>query len=232
MRRSSSRSAAGMRITARCQAPAPGEEPTGPFGPGCRRAAHQARSADGKPGSVVVDLGTLGVQHVPVGAEGLGPLPLGHPGGGVADEVVQRVAVVGDLLGPVGPLDRAEQGLADAAARLRRAARGDRRPGRGARAGAGGRGCPCRPPTGTGSGPSRRPGPCPRSRRRTSGRRSSAAMLADARARPSGCSPGRCADDDGGAAAWCWSSSSCSSRQSRPARCPPRRRQRPSSSSS
>src|SRR6202034_2722188 len=44
----------------------------------------------------------------PLGAEAVAALPVVHAGPGVTREVVQRVAVVGDLLGAVGPGDRAE----------------------------------------------------------------------------------------------------------------------------
>src|SRR5216683_3794968 len=65
--------------------------------------------------SAGVDLASAGADHIPSGAERLGPLSMGGPGAAVAGEVVQRVAVVGDLQGPVWPFDRPQQGLVDAA---------------------------------------------------------------------------------------------------------------------
>ena len=74
----------------------------------------------------------------PLRAEVVAALASGLARGRVTDEVVQRVTVVGHLLGAVGPGDRAQVARLRAAGRGQRAGGRHRRPGRRARARAGG----------------------------------------------------------------------------------------------
>ncbi len=78
--------------------------------------------------SRVVHLRAAGLQHVPGGAESHHALTVGVAGVAVAGEEVERVTLVGDLLGAVGACDRAEVGAHRRAACRGRAARGNRGP--------------------------------------------------------------------------------------------------------
>src|SRR5580692_5187645 len=73
-----------------------------------------------------------GGHQPPLGAEAVTALAAVGPRVAVADEVVQRVAVVGHLLGAVGLGDRAQVTRAGAAGRGHSAGRYDRRPRTGA----------------------------------------------------------------------------------------------------
>ena len=153
---------------------------------------------------------------------------LGHPGAGVGGGVVRRVAVVGDLLGPVGALRRAEQRLADAAAPHRQGVRGDRRPGSRRHAPLRVDACLSRLEQVQGvTSPSARNLPV---WRRLQVDRHGRPYSTTRWAQPSGCSLGGAPTRAPGQP-WC-RSSSAARRRSRPGRFPRARRQRPSGSSS
>ena len=79
------------------------------------------------------DLCARGGHQPPLRAEVVAALAVSLPGGGVTDEVVQRVTVVGHLLSAVGPGDRAQVARLRAPGGGQRAGRRHRRPGRRAR---------------------------------------------------------------------------------------------------
>src|SRR5438128_12593941 len=75
-----------------------------------------------------VDLASAGPQRVPIGAEGLDPLAVRVAAVSVLRVVVQRVALVGDLLAAVRTRRRAEVRRHGCACRSNLAARLHRRP--------------------------------------------------------------------------------------------------------
>src|ERR1700750_194894 len=77
---------------------------------------------------VIVDLGAVGGQHVPLGAELVEALAGGVSGLAVADVVVERVSVVGHLALAAGSGDRPELGRGHSAHGGRLALGRQRRP--------------------------------------------------------------------------------------------------------
>ena len=110
-----------------------------------RRSSRRTWPAPARPGRRAVDAVSAAVifaagrgDQPPLRAEAVVALAAGQARAGVADEVVQRVTVVGHLLGAVGPGDRAQVAGLRAAGSGHRAGGRHRRPGARARARAGG----------------------------------------------------------------------------------------------